>query len=827
MRTLVLAAGVLLVAALVVFLVIGKWRNPFNRRDIPKRLGIEIQQEANGVTYTQARGGHTLFKLHASKVVQLKKGNALLHDVKIELYGVDGSRVDRIEGAEFEYDQQAGTAKAAGPVEITLMRPGVAPAIAPKAVPGKVVSDNPKAHALAAAAETAASGQIHVKTSGLVFDQNTGIATTAERVDFAMTQGSGSAVGATYDSNQGLLVLDAAVELTTQRGAQTVQLHAQHAEFERGDQLCRLRAATAGYNQGQATAAEARILFRNDGSAERLDASGGFTMTTAAGGHLSAPVGMLEFDRRNQPLRGHLQGGVIMDSKSTGGDVSPAEPAHSLRQMHATAPTVELEFAAKGQLRHAHLETGVAMDMEEQSESAGKELQVRRHWRSPVAEVEFREAGKGRMEPSSIHGAGGVVVTGETQRAGEPPTPSKLVADDLTAQLGKGSALSAMAGVGHAAMEQISATGVRQTTSGDRLEAHFTPATAGSAKTNAKSGASGTAQIQSANIDGHVVLVEEPAPKPGETQSSMRATAGRAVYEGTGEWLHLTVSPRVEDGGLQLTADKIDVSQDSGDAFAHGNVKASWVGSGTGDSGKQGGPALGGKGPAHVVAAEARLHQPTGEATFKGQARLWQQANSVAAPVIVLDRQKETLVARTTDPAEPVRVVLLSASAADTGKAQGKDASGKAQTPSVIRMRGGELRYSDAERKAVMRGGALGTVTAETGTATSVSEQVELILLPAGNHAGKDGASAQVDRMIARGRVEITSEGRRGPGEQLVYSGETGEYVLTGTATVPPKMTDAARGTVTGEALIFHGRDDSVSIEGGQRKTRTETTAPK
>ncbi len=99
MRTLVLAAGVLLVAALVVFLAVGKWKNPFNRRDLPKRLGIEIQQESNGVTYTQAHGGHTLFKLHASKAVQLKEGNhVMLHDVKVELYGADGSSVDRIEG---------------------------------------------------------------------------------------------------------------------------------------------------------------------------------------------------------------------------------------------------------------------------------------------------------------------------------------------------------------------------------------------------------------------------------------------------------------------------------------------------------------------------------------------------------------------------------------------------------------------------------------------------------------------------------------------------------------------------------------------------------
>ena len=52
----------------------------------------------------------------------------------------------------------------------------------------------------------------------------------------------------------------------------------------------------------------------------------------------------------------------------------------------------------------------------------------------------------------------------------------------------------------------------------------------------------------------------------------------------------------------------------------------------------------------------------------------------------------------------------------------------------------------------------------------------------------------------------------------MVYTGETGEYVLTGTAAAPPRMTDPVRGSVTGEALIFHSRDDSVSIEGGGRR---------
>jgi lipopolysaccharide export system protein LptA len=866
-RTLVLAAGVLLVGALVVFLAVDKWKQHFNLHEVLKPLGVDIQQEANGYTLSHAFGAHSQYKIHASKVVQLKDNRAILHDVKIELYDTEGGRVDRIEGNEFEYDQKTNTATAAGPVEITLMRPGVAPAIAPKATPeqavngkSKILNDKSKAQPLAAAAQTAATGEIHVKTSGLTFNQQTGVATTSQRVDFSMVQGTGSSMGATYDSKEGRLVLDRAVELNTLRAGDTVVIHAEHAEFEHVSQECQLHAATAEYRKGVATAGDAKILFREDGSVVRLDAVNGFTLTTATGSHLAAPKGSMDFNERNQPRHGHLEGGVQMDSVSENGSQS--------RQVHGTSPTAELEFTAQGNLRHAHMERGVEMHSEELSQapaSNSKEgpLRVRRTWRSPVADVDFRDAGHGKVEPARMNGTQGVVVTGESQRGNGAVAPSRLAADAVTGEFGPGSAFTAMTGTGHASMEETSATGTRETASGDRLDAHFADGAAMGPAAGAKAPAAsrpgnpaghesgGAAQIQSAVLDGHVVLTQEPAAKPGaQAEAPMRATAGHAVYEGTGEWLHLTVNPRVEDGGLQLTADKVDVSQATGDAFAHGNVKATWIDNGSGDAGTaktaqqsrpagsgpgQGSVALGGKGPAHAISAEAQLHQATGEVTFRGHARLWQQANSVAGPVIVLDRQKQTLVSRSTDPAEPVRAVLLSAggpsSSLDTSKAtgkdSGKDAGGKSAEPSVIRVRGGDLKYSDAEHKAVMHGGALGTVVAETGAATSVSNEVELLLLPPGNHAGKDGGQAQVDRLTARGHVTLTSEGRHGTGEQLVYTSESGEYVLTGTASAPPRMTDPARGNVTGEALIFHSRDDSVSVEGGGRKTTTETTAPK
>jgi lipopolysaccharide export system protein LptA len=554
----------------------------------------------------------------------------------------------------------------------------------------------------------------------------------------------------------------------------------------------------------------------------------------------------MDFDEHNQPQHGHMDGGVKMDSTRQIADGA------GQRQMRGSAPNAEMEFTPKGLLRHVHMERGVEMESQSVTEAANGPLRVKRTWKSPLADVDFRDNGKGQAEPARVHGTEGVLVTGETQRGNAATVPSRLAADEVTGEFGADSVLKSMSGVGNASMEQTSATGTKQDSSGDRLEVQFAQPAAMGNRASAPAGqGEAAAQIQSATLDGHVILTQQPADRPGRAAAApLHAWAGRAVYEGAGEWLRLTLSPRVEDGGMQMTAEKIDVSHQTGDAFGHGNVKATWQDESKTKSGQPGmlptgapnsvgaAVALGGKGPTHVISAEAQLsHGADGSdsvATFRGHARLWQDANSVAGPVIVLDRLKQTLVARSNDPAEPVKAVLLSAGGLEMGKPADEsrqfapDAKSESKKePAVITVRGGDLKYSDAEHKAVMRSGTLGPVVAETATATSNSNEVELLLLAPGNHAGRDGGASQVDRMIARGHVIVTSQGRRGTGEQLVYSGESGDYVLTGTTAVPPRMTDPERGNVTGQALIFHSGDDSVSIDGAGGRTTTETTAPK
>jgi lipopolysaccharide export system protein LptA len=202
---------------------------------------------------------------------------------------------------------------------------------------------------------------------------------------------------------------------------------------------------------------------------------------------------------------------------------------------------------------------------------------------------------------------------------------------------------------------------------------------------------------------------------------------------------------------------------------------------------------------------------------------MWQEGNSIAAPVVVLDRTKQTLMAQTASAKTPVQVVLVSAMA----MIPGEPSKPKQSEPSVIRVSGGDLRYSGAERKAVMHAGAPGTVVATTTGAKTTSNEIELVLLPAGNHSHIGGAGGQLDRMTSRGHVEVSSAGRRGLGEKLVYTNDTGDFVLTGTPGSPPQLIDPAHGTVMGRALIFNSRNDSVRVEGEGQKTTTMTTSPK
>ena len=228
LRLWIIVLAALLVAALVGFLAYARYQSRHIIADLPGKLGAQIARSSDGFTYSQSVKGRTAFTIHASNAVQYKGGaSATLHDVVITLYGAQGDRSDRISGSEFDYDQKAGIVTAKGEVLIDLQGADLTSS------PVAAAKDAVAAAAAAGVAAKPAQEVIHVKTSGLVFDQNKQIATTSQHVEFSTPRGAGQSIGATYDVQKGLLVLQSAVELTSNRNGVPVVVHASHAEFLR------------------------------------------------------------------------------------------------------------------------------------------------------------------------------------------------------------------------------------------------------------------------------------------------------------------------------------------------------------------------------------------------------------------------------------------------------------------------------------------------------------------------------------------------------------------------------------------------------------------
>jgi lipopolysaccharide export system protein LptA len=203
------------------FLAEGKLKNPLNLRSCRKSSESTSRRTPPASPFDHALGGHSRYRIHASKASQYKDNHAILHDVKIELYGEDGSRVDRIEGAEFDYDQKGNTATATGPVEITLMRPGASPGQCAKGQPGRARwKSQANADCFGGRKRRARRDSCQDQRAGLRHQERCGDDLRSMWIS-PWCREAAARSGATYDS-KGLLVLDQAVELNTSRNGDTV-----------------------------------------------------------------------------------------------------------------------------------------------------------------------------------------------------------------------------------------------------------------------------------------------------------------------------------------------------------------------------------------------------------------------------------------------------------------------------------------------------------------------------------------------------------------------------------------------------------------------------
>ena len=540
--------------------------------DKPKNIPSGVEKSATGFNLSKSEGGKTLFTIHAASVQQYKEGGrAALHDVSITVFGRNQDRSDQIYGSDFSYDPAAKVVSAEGEVRIDL----------------EAVSAPTPAAGQSPAAET--KNLIHVKTSALTFNENTGIAQTKAAIEFRVPEGNGSAVGATYDSHGGVLTLKSAVRLTS-TGQRKATITGQSATITKNPSKVVLQSAKVEEAQRVFSANKVTVFINNDNNVERVVGSGNLhaVSTGAKEFEISAPEGELEMADANQARKGVLSGGVSFLRK---GD-SPAE---------GKAGKILLSFGPENRVTKARAEDSVQL----KQGPAGKSEELH------AVALDLSVKNGRRLEKAVTSGGPAEIVRDQA------PGKTTISAGHFETTFNDQNRPVSLYGTPDAKIVDTVPGKPDRVLTSREVTAKF-------------------------NDKGEIVSADQTGDFHYQ-EGNQTASAERAKYAAADETIFLSGSPRVVDAtqGITLTADSIELNRKTRNALAQDNVKTTY----TKMTAQSGGAMLGSADPIHVTGTNATMNSATGVARY-AKARLWQGPNMVEAPTISFDRIKRSLQAQ-------------------------------------------------------------------------------------------------------------------------------------------------------------------------------------
>jgi lipopolysaccharide export system protein LptA len=826
---------------------------------LPAKLGVNVVSDASGWTYSPSIGSKTPYRIHAAKQVGYADGKFTLHDVSVMLYGEKSDRRDHIFGQDFEYDQKAGVIRALGVVHIDLQA-----ADATGSGPAANASAKPEGPEYA---ESGGAKVMHVTTSGLVYLENLGLASTNDPIEFQAGAMIGHATGADYSSDSGLLTLHSAVSMSGMSAGRPVTVTAATAEFNERSQQAFLTHAQYDSTGRTVNAEQATLQRRADGTLARVEAQGNVTIREQGATTVSQRADVA-LNGTSQPRSAVLAGGVLYTLD---------EPLRQARG-HADEATIAFDTQAKPQPERAVFTGAVHTIERTRATEAEREPWSVRDLTAAKLEVELARTGEGKLQPRDAEATGDahLTVIDNGSLAGDAGTGRKdLSADDLKAHLrDTGNAkqppqLDTLAGRGHTVLRQVSANGVEETSSGDTLDAKFRPAAgkrragagagtgagAGAGNGTSRRGAEelGTASLASAVQQGHVTMMRRVPAKSGRAAGATaagddveHARAERAAYDGDTDRMTLTGGVQVSDAGSVLWANQVALDRASGDSVATGAVKVDYVQSATGRTGtasagaargasESGSGSRQGAEPTHILAERAELEYATKIATFHGKpVRLWQGADQVQAPVIEIAQQQQRLIARSeagtgwsaAQQAAQVRTVLSQESdeagtgtagagkhgsvapgCANTGAKAGAGSAGAAaQGANVIRIASGGLVFSGILNQADFTGG----FRADTADGTIRANAGTAYLRPARPESPVPAGSSAAGGVAAGGGAAAVPS----------LTGRLERVVATGHVDIQQPGVRA-----TGERLVYTANDQVFLLTGDSKNPPQATDA--
>jgi lipopolysaccharide export system protein LptA len=810
-------------------------------RGIPGKMGIDIKQTATGYQYSKSDGKRTLFTIEASDLKQFKlDGRAELHHVNIVLYGRDSSRFDRISGDDFTYDPKSANITAKGEVQIDLEANPSGRTNPDQSVPKELRSS------------------IHLKTRDLVFNRESGNATTASRVEFSTPQAEGSAVGVLYAGKANTLTLASRVQVKISGDApSTIEASSglitgeprivllEHPNVLRGDETMQSDHAklflTADNNVERIIATENVRAQLNQAASASSPARGKqrHPKAAAASGAAQKPTPDTEVHsdeaeflltgKQNQLRTVTLTGHVELER--TG-----AQP------MQGTAGRVILDYAGQNQLQKVHAlehvrltQSGTNRDMTS-AKSSTKDSGAQDFALTATA-VDFLVIDGRFLDRAETFGAAQITI-----HSAPVPVSTQSAAPTSSLQSMTSSAAQQTiitAGKFNAKFETVAGSSRLSTIHGapDARIVNQGPGQPERVSTSETVDATFLPQggIATVTQQGNVNYADDQS-----LDKRTQARADLARYSPADQMLVLTGTatgnPRVVEGGMATTANTIRINRATGEALAEGDVKSTY----SELQEQPNGSLLASSSPIHVTARSMTARNHPAIAVYSGGARLWQDANVIEASTIQFDREHRSLVAQGTQ-ARPVSTILVQPEKVQPepsqpaqarpahgrlkgpGKADSPNSgsAGKSDGPTLVAITAAKLTYVDSERKAHYEGG----VSAKSTDFTASSQTMDVYLLPRSQIVSRNPSyvasqtkpsqsvtgQGRVDHVVAQGHVLVLQPNRRADGETLVYTAADDKFVLTGG---PPSIFDAEQGKVTGVSLTFFRADDRVLVEG-------------
>lgn len=552
-------------------------------KEVPGKIGLEIQQSAQGFTISKSEQGRTLYKIQASKAIQYREGGrAELHDVAITLYGSDSSRYDQIYGAAFDYDPRSGDVTAKGEVQIDLQANPEGGTGADQATPKEL--KNP----------------IHLKTTDLIFNQKSGDAHTDARVEFRVPQASGSAVGVIYTAKTGTLNLRSQVRVVL-TGRSPATLTAEHGAITKEPRVVVLDRARFFNDTDKSQAEQAKFYLRPDNSLDRVVATGNVQIDTSGKQVTRTRSDQLELamsdDTKNQTLRTAVLTGNVHSEMA------------SDQPMQADAGKAVVDFVGQNVVSKVRASEHVKMLQRQKANAQNANAQ---DTELSAAAVDFLLADGRRLKSAQTLGPGQL-----TMRPLAPPAGQQtmITAGKFDARFDDLGQLASAHGAPDARIVNTNPGQPDRVSASDSLDATFHPGTG----------------VETITQQGNVTYVD----------NDRKAWADRGRYTTGDQMLVLTGSPRVAQGGMTTTANTMRMNRATGDAFADGEVKSTYS-----DLKQQpGGALLASSDPIHVTSRSMTAHRSPSVALYTGDARLWQNANVVEAPSIEFDREHRSVIA--------------------------------------------------------------------------------------------------------------------------------------------------------------------------------------